>query len=262
MRRALSLAFGLLLTLSLVPGVPVASHAAPAPEAASADPSASQPVYRFWSATFDNAHFYTANAAEALKLHTSDPNWKYEGQDFRVWPVSNGVCPAGTIAVHRFWSSAFESHFYTTSADEAAKVRSTDKNWSYEGTAFCSAPSAGAGTVPVFRFWSPNFRKHFYTANADEAQRLRSSDRNWNYEGIAMYAPASGPSAPDLRAPRSPVPGTWNCPAGFPVKGNRSSSGEWIYHVPGGQFYEATNPEECFATPEDARAAGYRASKR
>lgn len=49
---------------------------------------------------------------------------------------------------------------------------------------------------------------------------------------------------------------------GCPVKGNHSSSGEWIYHVPGGAFYDVTDPEECFATPEDAVAAGYRASKR
>ena len=35
-----------------------------------------------------------------------------------------------------------------------------------------------------------------------------------------------------------------------------------IYHVPGGEFYDRTNPEKCFATEAAARAAGYRASKR
>lgn len=77
-----------------------------------------------------------------------------------------------------------------------------------------------------------------------------------------MYAPASGPTVPDLRAPKPPLADGWNCPAGYPIKGNRSSSGEWIYHVPGGEFYDRTNPEECFATQQDARDAGYRASKR
>lgn len=52
-----------------------------------------------------------------------------------------------------------------------------------------------------------------------------------------------------------------DCPARAPIKGNDSSSGELIYHVPGGQYYEVTNPEECFATEADARAAGYRASQ-
>lgn len=50
------------------------------------------------------------------------------------------------------------------------------------------------------------------------------------------------------------------CPAGYPVKGNRTGK-DWIYHVPGGRSYAATNPEECFATAADAAAAGYRAAQ-
>lgn len=46
------------------------------------------------------------------------------------------------------------------------------------------------------------------------------------------------------------------------IKGNISSGGEKIYHVPGGQFYDRTSAEACFATPEEAEAAGYRRSKR
>jgi hypothetical protein len=58
----------------------------------------------------------------------------------------------------------------------------------------------------------------------------------------------------------APVGGA--CPAGAPVKGNLSTSGERIYHVPGGQFYARTNPEACFATEEAAAAAGFRRSQR
>ncbi|WP_339226030.1 thermonuclease family protein [Oceanobacillus sp. FSL K6-2867] len=46
------------------------------------------------------------------------------------------------------------------------------------------------------------------------------------------------------------------------IKGNISSSGENIYHVPGGQFYEVTNPEQTFCSTAEAESAGYRASKR
>ncbi|PLS15998.1 nuclease [Bacillus sp. M6-12] len=46
------------------------------------------------------------------------------------------------------------------------------------------------------------------------------------------------------------------------IKGNISSSGEKIYHVPGGQHYEITKAEEMFCTKEEAEAAGYRASMR
>lgn len=51
---------------------------------------------------------------------------------------------------------------------------------------------------------------------------------------------------------------TENCP----VKGNISSSGEKIYHVETGAFYDRTIPEECFNTEEEAKKAGYRKSKR
>ncbi|MDM5152823.1 hypothetical protein QUF88_02440 [Bacillus sp. DX1.1] len=46
------------------------------------------------------------------------------------------------------------------------------------------------------------------------------------------------------------------------IKGNRNSKGEKIYHMPGQQFYDKTNPEEMFCSEADAKAAGYRASKR
>lgn len=52
--------------------------------------------------------------------------------------------------------------------------------------------------------------------------------------------------------------GTATCPSGYPIKGNASSK---IYHVPGASSYNATKAEVCFATEEDAVAAGYRAPK-
>ena len=57
-------------------------------------------------------------------------------------------------------------------------------------------------------------------------------------------------------------PATGNdCPAGYPVKGNISST-DRIYHVKGSSSsYDATKPEVCFATPAAAEAAGFRASK-
>jgi endonuclease YncB( thermonuclease family) len=58
----------------------------------------------------------------------------------------------------------------------------------------------------------------------------------------------------------APVPGTWNCPASAPIKGNQGSP-EWIYHMPWNAYYDATNPEECFATEAAARAHGYRAAR-
>ena len=46
------------------------------------------------------------------------------------------------------------------------------------------------------------------------------------------------------------------------IKGNISSSGEKIFHLPGGDFYDITEPEDTFCSEAAARAAGYRESKR
>ena len=61
----------------------------------------------------------------------------------------------------------------------------------------------------------------------------------------------------DLRSYR-PV-STNACPKKAPIKGNRSD--DWIYHLPTGDpFYKVTNPEECFASEDGAKKAGYRAA--
>jgi micrococcal nuclease len=51
-------------------------------------------------------------------------------------------------------------------------------------------------------------------------------------------------------------------PDGKLIKGNINSKGEKIYHVPGSANYDRTQPEEWFATEEEAQAAGYRAPKK
>jgi hypothetical protein len=48
------------------------------------------------------------------------------------------------------------------------------------------------------------------------------------------------------------------CPASHPVKVKVSSG---IYHLPGGQFYDRTRPERCYADAAAAEADGYRAAK-
>jgi micrococcal nuclease len=72
--------------------------------------------------------------------------------------------------------------------------------------------------------------------------------------------PILEPTPPPPPPPSSsgpPVSGN-ACPSEAPIKGNQSG----IYHVPGGQSYERTIPEECFASEEEAQAAGYRKAQR
>jgi hypothetical protein len=79
------------------------------------------------------------------------------------------------------------------------------------------------------------------------------------------HRPTDPSSGPDSSQPSGgggtsyPPASEDNCPAYAPIKGNQQSG---IYHVPGGAYYDVTDPEECFATEADARAAGYRPSER
>lgn len=46
--------------------------------------------------------------------------------------------------------------------------------------------------------------------------------------------------------------------SGCVIRGNRNRRGQWIYHLPGMPYYEATRPEELFCSEAEAQAAGYR----
>ena len=67
------------------------------------------------------------------------------------------------------------------------------------------------------------------------------------------------PTPPTTTSGGAPSLAGGDCPSEAPIKGNASSG---IYHVPGGQFYDRTNAEECFAAELDAQDAGYRPSRR
>jgi len=83
-------------------------------------------------------------------------------------------------------------------------------------------------------------------------------------------APRVGGQAPGSREvvqsarPGVPPKSAWTCPVTQPIKGDFTTySGErCIYHPPAGEFYGRTKPERCYATGDDARQDGCRASRR
>jgi hypothetical protein len=97
-------------------------------------------VCRFY--TFGaNSHFYTAFADECNGLKGPNSGWVYEGLSFHIQlPASSGVCPAGTIQVHRLYNNRFvqndSNHRFTTVFPEIATLQA--QGWKYEGVAFCS----------------------------------------------------------------------------------------------------------------------------
>jgi hypothetical protein len=143
-------------------------------------------VWRFWSPNFNNAHFFTISIPEAEHLIIHDRNWVFEGDAFGAFAPAAGDCRDHT-AIYRFYSNRFQTHFFTASAAEMNHVRNTDRNWRYEGIAYCADGTQKPGTTPLYRFWSTKFNKHFFTASEAEKNHLIAKDGNWKYEGIAYY---------------------------------------------------------------------------
>lgn len=155
------------------------------------DPTSAALVYRFYDKKL-NHHFYTISEAEKDDLIANNPNWNFEGSAYKAFYKDQ--CAAendrNLSQVYRFYSAVYKVHFYTISETEKDKVIATDKNWNYEGVAYCALKNERlTGTdspyIELFRFWSNNYRAHFYTASEAEKDNLKDNNPNWNYEGVA-----------------------------------------------------------------------------
>jgi len=149
----------------------------------------SEEVYRFWSPV-TGTHFYTMSEDEKEKLLTQSTDvWTYEGVAFRAFPDDSDP---DSRPVHRFWSNALASHFYTIDEEEVARLVDEYADvWAYEGIVFYAYPvdRHPPWARPVHRFWSNIRTTHFFTMSQAEADRLLDEYADvWTYEGIAWYA--------------------------------------------------------------------------
>lgn len=108
------------------------------------------PVYRFWSDRL-SAHFYTISEVEKdLVAGQYADVWTYEGIAFYAWPP--GAQPAGTVPVHRFWSSDLETHFYTASERERFVVAPNAAGvWADEGVAWYAWPAESGSPATIVK---------------------------------------------------------------------------------------------------------------
>ncbi|MFN4020283.1 MAG: thermonuclease family protein [Erythrobacter sp.] len=67
--------------------------------------------------------------------------------------------------------------------------------------------------------------------------------------------------SPRAASPRAASERRYTNAFGCAIKGNHSRRGDFIYHLPGQKYYEATRPEALFCTEREAQAAGFRRSK-
>lgn len=122
--------------------------------------------------------------------------------DYATLTVEYNVSGKGTptrVAVHRFWSEALSSFFYTASEAEKDKLEDDPSHvWDYQGVAFHALPGAiEPNCAPVHRFWSNILGTHFYTIKEKERDKLiEQFEGRWIYEGEVFWAFPEGKQAP------------------------------------------------------------------
>lgn len=116
------------------------------------------------------------------------------------------------------------------------------------------------GLARVAYVYAPNVR---YVDQLRAAQDKAKAENLgiWSIDGyVTDKGFSADTSTQGVQAPTTSAPSTKD--ASCTIKGNINSKGEKIYHMPGGAYYEKTNPEEMFCSTQDAEKAGFRASKR
>lgn len=97
------------------------------------------------------------------------------------------------VAVYRFYSPRYGTHFFTPSAAERDMVMATWPDvWRYEGVAYSVNPAKNS--QPLYRFWNRYNGGHFYTASAQERDSVFAKwPHVYQYDG-ETYAVSPGPA--------------------------------------------------------------------
>jgi len=123
--------------------------------------------------------------------------------------------------------------------------------------AICFARGEDLNAWLVAQGWALAYRR-YSTEYVSQEEAARAAGLNiWRGEFVAPWEWRRG-----KRFASEPHPPPMDCP----IKGNISSKGERIYHVPGGRWYDRTRidsskGERWFCTEEEALAAGWRRAR-
>jgi endonuclease YncB( thermonuclease family) len=129
--------------------------------------------------------------------------------------------------------------------------------------AVCRRGDVDLNAAMVREGWAVAYVEYATDYVAEEAQAKRDRRGIWGGKFIVPAAYRRGGQAQaQQHSPAPAVAQAQECS----IKGNISKSGERIYHVPGGTFYNRTKIDEgaserWFCTEQEAQAAGWRRSK-
>lgn len=129
----------------------------------------------------------------------------------------------------------------------------------------CRTSGVDVGDALVTSGWATAFRRYGDDCVAAEARARASRAGIWQWDCQrpedfrASQQSASEPrrtTHDGLQAVTAPR--RYESGGMCRIKGNHSRRGDWIYHLPGMPYYDATRAEAYFCTEAQAQAAGYR----
>ena len=165
------------------------------------EPQGPQTVWRFYSPAY-KAHFFTIDENEKDNLIANNPNWKFEGVAFYVYPAPRAwdewreKKQEDSEVLQQKLEEFFTGSDYNDSLDpffEAYLEVPFDlflMNYLPDlmVAIYLDWFEDSVVGVPVYRFYSQNYRHHFYTIDEDEKHNLITGNPNWDFEGAGFYA--------------------------------------------------------------------------
>ena len=89
-----------------------------------------------------DSHFFTADPTECQSVMTKLAAWTFEGHVFSTTQAVNGQCPAGLLAVHRFYNNPATvgaiNHRFTVTQQALDQTQAL--GWIHEGVVMCVQP--------------------------------------------------------------------------------------------------------------------------
>ena len=143
-------------------------------------------VYRFFD-TRNGTQFMTSNVTERDGVINTRPDLKYEG--LGLGSVKDATQDTAASPVYRFFDKLYGTHFFTTSATEAASVAATRPDMTQEAATVYEHMTQQAGDTTVYRFFDSHNGTHFYTSSQTEYAGLIQNRPDMVSEGVAFYAP-------------------------------------------------------------------------
>ena len=194
-------------------------------------------------------------AGQRIRLHGIDAPEKAQTCQIEGVPWACGVAAWGELVQ------------LVAGKDLTCETRDVDRYG--RAVAVCSADGEDINAAMVAQGWALAYQQFSDDYVAQEGEAREAHLGMWRGEFVAPWDWRRGdrlvaaPVVPRVEPTAKPA----NDNTGCQIKGNISSRGERIYHVPGGAYYSRTKispakGERFFCSEAEARAAGWRASQR